>query len=177
MERSVQFILRREEDLEMWWPYSKCWFDLLHKAPNSDSPFPLSRYLACLESSWETISRRSETTLTELRSQFWIICGRSLVKQLIGKCVICRRFEGKPYNAPIPPPLPPFRVQEAPPFSSSGVDFAGPLYIKHENELSTDFAKRRCDVFRCMNVMKVVVEGTIDFSCVWTCNEMSSLWN
>ena len=79
-----------------------------------------------------------KSTLTELRSQFWIICGRSLVKQLIGKCVICRRFEGKPYNAPIPPPLPPFRVQEAPPFSSSGVDFAGPLYIKHENELSTD---------------------------------------
>ena len=108
-----------------------------------------------------------KTTLTELRSQFWIICGRSLVKQLIGKCVIRRRFEGKPYNAPIPPPLPPFRVQEAPPFSSTGVDFAGPLYIKqHENELSTDFAKRRCDVFRCMNVMKVVVEGTIDFSCV-----------
>ena len=47
-----------------------------------------------------------KVTLTELRSQFWIICGRSLVKRLIRKCVICRRYEGKPYSAPNPPPLP-----------------------------------------------------------------------
>ena len=38
--------------------------------------------------------------------------------------------EGKPYNTPRPPPLPSFRVEEAPPFSFTGVDFAGPLYIK-----------------------------------------------
>ena len=59
-----------------------------------------------------------KATLTELRSQFWIICGRSLVKHLIRKCVICRRYEGKPYGAPNPLPLPPFRVQKAPPTST-----------------------------------------------------------
>ena len=34
-------------------------------------------------------------------------------------------------------PLPPFRVQKAPPFSCSGVDFAGPLYIKQDNGTPT----------------------------------------
>lgn len=48
--------------------------------------------------------RGMKATLTKLRSQFWIICGRSLVKRLIRKCVICRRFEGKPYSGPNPPP-------------------------------------------------------------------------
>ena len=40
------------------------------------------------------------------------------------------RFEGQPYHAPNPPPLPLFRVDEAPPFTYTGVDFAGLLYIK-----------------------------------------------
>ena len=32
---------------------------------------------------------------------------------------------------PPPPPLPAFRVQEAPPFTNTGVDFASPLYIRN----------------------------------------------
>ena len=37
---------------------------------------------------------------------------------------------GKCYNAPPAPPLPRYRVTEAPPFSRIGVDFAGPLFCK-----------------------------------------------
>ena len=69
-------------------------------------------------------------TLMELWSQFWIVKGRSFVKHVLHQCQVCRRHEGKPYNTPQPPPLPSFRVEEAPPFSFTGVDFAGPLYIK-----------------------------------------------
>ena len=69
-------------------------------------------------------------TLAELRTSYWVIQARALVKQFIGHCYICRRFEARPYRAPPPPPLPPFRVREAPPFSCVGIDFAGPLYIK-----------------------------------------------
>jgi hypothetical protein len=69
-------------------------------------------------------------TLTELRSKFWMIKGRSFVRKILHQCCICRRHEGKPYRAPLPPPLPSFRVEEAPPFSYTGIDFAGPLYVK-----------------------------------------------
>ena len=72
----------------------------------------------------------TKETLAEFRSQFWVIKGRSVVKRILRSCVICRRHEGKPSRVPPPPPLPAFRVREAPPFTNTGVDFAGPLYVK-----------------------------------------------
>ena len=59
--------------------------------------------------------------------------GRLLVKQVLSKCTICKRSEGRPYTEPKTAALPSFRVQPAEPFSNTGVDFAGPLYVK-ENE-------------------------------------------
>ena len=77
-----------------------------------------------------------KATLTELRSRFWVVKGRSTVQQVLRRCSTCRRYEGQPYQAPPPPPLPPLRVEEAPPFAHTGVDFAGPLYVKsnHSSE-------------------------------------------
>ena len=69
-------------------------------------------------------------TLTELKSKYWIVKGRSFVKKLLQRCVVCRRIHGKPFLFPRSPSLPGFRVQESPPFSYTGVDFAGPLYVK-----------------------------------------------
>ena len=47
--------------------------------------------------------------------------------------LFCQSYEGKPCCC-IPPPLPQlpvFRVQEAPQFTNTGVDFTGPLYVKN----------------------------------------------
>ena len=49
-------------------------------------------------------------TLAEVRMKFWII-GGSLVKQIIHKCVVCRRFEGLPYHAPPRPTTSEFQSQ------------------------------------------------------------------
>ena len=76
-------------------------------------------------------------TLTELRSMFWIIRGRSVVKLIIRQCTVCLRYEGKPYNIVTPPPLPEFRVREQPPFTYTGVDFAGPLHVKEGSDNRT----------------------------------------
>ena len=69
-------------------------------------------------------------TLTELRTRFWTVKGRSVMKKILHQCVICNRHNGRPYDAPETPPLPHCRVGECPPFSSVGVDYAGPLYVK-----------------------------------------------
>ena len=74
-----------------------------------------------------------KATLTELRARFWIIQGRQFVRKLLYQCVVCRKLEGRPYQAPPPPPLPEFRVKEEPPFTYVGLDFAGPLYVKNPN--------------------------------------------
>ena len=66
-------------------------------------------------------------TLSETRSKYWIPSGRNLARKIIHKCVICRKFEGLPFQTPQSPPLPECRLKESPAFSYTGVDFAGPL--------------------------------------------------
>ena len=72
-------------------------------------------------------------TLAEVRAKYWVPKGRQMVKKVLGRCVTCKRLEGKPYGSPPVAPLPDFRVKEAAPFSKVGVDFAGPLFIKGTN--------------------------------------------
>ena len=69
-------------------------------------------------------------TLAQLRSSFWIIRGRQLVRSLLSKCVICRHLQGRSFDSPDSPPLPDFRVNSDFAFTNVGVDYAGPLYVK-----------------------------------------------
>ena len=68
-------------------------------------------------------------TLTELRPRYWLIWGRNFVRKSLAHCVICKRFEGHAFSPPPPPPLLSFCVSEAPAFTYTGVDLAGPLYV------------------------------------------------
>ena len=78
-------------------------------------------------------------TLAELRTRFWVTKGRQYVNRLLSECIICKKLEGKPFNPPNVAPLPDFRVNEAPPFSKIGIDFAGPLYCKGARGSTTKF--------------------------------------
>ena len=69
-------------------------------------------------------------TLSELRSRYWIVRGRSFIRRVLHECFVCKKMQGQHYVIPPSPPLPEFRVQQAQPFSSCGVDYAGPLYLK-----------------------------------------------
>ena len=56
------------------------------------------------------------------------------MKRVISKCTVCKKLEGKVFSAPPGTYLPSFRVKEATPFSTVGVDFAGPLFIRKEGK-------------------------------------------
>lgn len=91
-------------------------------------------------------------TLAEVRSKFWIIKGRSLVRKIVRKCTICRRYEGAHYQVPPPPD---FRITESPPFSSTGVDFAGPFYVRYpssENSNKVWLCLFTCCVVRAVHL-------------------------
>jgi hypothetical protein len=98
----------------------------------------------CHERMWHS---GISNTLAELRSKYWVPQGRQVVKRIVHNCTICRRFQGKQYDAPPPPPLPPMRVDEKPPFSYVGVDFAGPLYVRES--ISADLKKVWICMYTC----------------------------
>ena len=45
-----------------------------------------------------------------------------------------RKFEGKPYKVPRAPPLPNYRVKEAPAFLYIELDYIGPLFVTSTSE-------------------------------------------
>ncbi len=69
-------------------------------------------------------------TLAEVRSTYWIVKGRQIVKRLLKKCNLCKRLEGMAYPQPTTCDLPDFRVGGSRAFETVGVDFAGPVYVK-----------------------------------------------
>ena len=70
------------------------------------------------------------STLTALRGKFWVPRARQVIKKLLRKYVTCLKQSGKPYATPDPAPLPKWRVQDTTPFSVTGVDFTGALFVK-----------------------------------------------
>ena len=70
-------------------------------------------------------------TLNCIRGTYWILRGRETVKKIVRKCVSCRKFEGKPFATPKDPPLAVSRVSDEPPFTNTGMDFAGPTYVSN----------------------------------------------
>ena len=74
---------------------------------------------------------RITDTLSTIQEKFWILRGRQTLKRVIKCCIVCNKLEGMPYSSVMPPDLPSFRVSEDPPFTYTGIDFAGPMYL-HE---------------------------------------------
>ena len=74
-------------------------------------------------------------TLGTVRQTYWIPHGRSVVKRVLRKCKVCQRHEGGPYKMPLMPPLPTSRVSESVPFTYTGIDYFGPMFIKNKTEI------------------------------------------
>lgn len=102
-------------------------------------------------------------TLTEVRSRYWIIRGRQFIQKMIFKCVVCRKYEAIPYRPlPPPPPLPSFRVTAEPPFTYTGVDLAGPLYLKKTDLMQNK--KGWICLYICCIVRAVHLEVVLDMT-------------
>ncbi|XP_041354483.1 uncharacterized protein LOC121372258 [Gigantopelta aegis] len=92
--------------------------------------------------------------LADVRQRFWIIGGGTLAKQLVSKCVVCRRYrvkvkEQKMANLPTDRLTP-----DEPPFTRVGVDYFGPFMIKRGRSV----VKRYGVVFTCLSIRAVHLE-------------------
>ncbi|XP_028969050.1 uncharacterized protein LOC114828588, partial [Galendromus occidentalis] len=74
-----------------------------------------------------------------LREDFLLIHARKITRQVINSCATCKIFHSEAANLPTPP-LPPFRLEEAPPFFHTGCDFMGPIrYRKDSGEVGKSY--------------------------------------
>lgn len=71
--------------------------------------------------------------MTALRQVYWIPMIRQRVKKQLRQCVTCNKLSGKTYRSPDPPTLPKIRVEGSKPFTVTGVDFTGALYVKDKD--------------------------------------------
>ncbi len=85
-----------------------------------------------------------------LREKFWIIKMKKTIDSVIKKCTVCIRHGKSPGSVPASP-LPENRVKDAKVFEISGVDLAGPLYLR-------DNSKQWVVLFTCAVVRAVHLE-------------------
>ena len=63
------------------------------------------------------IKHNGEThTLSEVRKEYWILRGKSYIKQILYHFIICRHLNSRPYNYPKSPNLPLSHVDDSYPF-------------------------------------------------------------
>ncbi len=97
-----------------------------------------------------------EQVLTQLRSRFWVVKGRRVVRNVVESCVECRRrFSNKTAQqkmAPLPQP----RFQSMRAFERVGVDYGGPYLTKQGRGKSR--SKRYLCLFTCLATRAVHLE-------------------
>jgi len=106
----------------------------------------------------------SRETLAELRSRFWIVKGRQVVRKVLSRCVICKRIEGQHYAIPPAAPLPQFRVEGSPAITNTGIDFAGPLFVKRGAKEKGDMEKVYIALYTCGSSRAVHLDVVPDLS-------------
>ncbi|GFY23103.1 integrase catalytic domain-containing protein [Trichonephila clavipes] len=94
--------------------------------------------------------------LNILRETYWILHGRT-VKRVLISCITCKRFSSRNLKM-IVPPLPEDRVKNAEVFQITGIDMAGPLFLK-ENKKSWVLIFT-CAVYRAVHFELVTATTT-----------------
>jgi len=97
--------------------------------------------------------------LAEPREEFWVLRARQTIKQVLHSCLPCRIAKGWP-GEEIEAPLPTDRVTPLRPFAVTGIDYAGPLFVKVGGSL------KKCYIalFTCATTRAVHLELCLDLS-------------
>ena len=89
----------------------------------------------------------------EMRQRYWVLRGRTTIRKLLHQCSYCKKRRVRP-EPPRMAGLPRDRLQVAPVFSKVGVDYFGPLTVKHLRKTE----KRYGCLFTCLITRGVHLE-------------------
>ena len=110
----------------------------------------------------ETAHLGVNADIAKIRSDYWIINIKRLVKSIRYKCVKCRQQSGKLLEQ-IMAPLPVERLKPAPVWHNTGLDLFGPFYIKGEVNKRT-LGKGYAVIFTCLLTRAVFIDIATDYS-------------
>lgn len=99
-------------------------------------------------------------TLSLIRQKFWIPQGRTQVQKVLRRCKNCIKYGGGPYSIPPSPNLPKERINFTAPFSYSGMDYFGPIFVNGPSGTE----KRWVCLFTCLVVRAIHMEMVKDLT-------------
>ncbi|XP_062713374.1 uncharacterized protein LOC134290289 [Aedes albopictus] len=125
------------------------------------NPHPYTRLLA-KQYHLQLIHGGGRLTLAAMREKFWPIRGRRLIQGVIHACFRCNRASPVPATQQLGQ-LPIHRIRPSRPFSITGVDFAGPVYLRAIHKRAQPTKAYIC-IFVCFSTKAVHIELVGDLS-------------
>ena len=114
--------------------------------------------LVIIQAHAKVLHQGLNATLNEVRSKFWITRGRQAVKSITQRCITCKKAQAKTLVGPPLPDLPSYRLANDFAFANTGLDFAGPLYVKNIFGIDDDMYKCYILLFTCATSRSVHLE-------------------
>ncbi|XP_055590791.1 uncharacterized protein LOC129742872 [Uranotaenia lowii] len=105
----------------------------------------------------EMLHAAQQLLLCGLRNQFWILHGRSTVRRVFRRCVTCMKAKPAGMQQKMGD-LPIARLEGVHAFYNTGVDFAGPIYLRQHNKRRTVSYKAYVAVFVCFATRAIHLE-------------------
>lgn len=103
-----------------------------------------------------------QALLAEVRRTYWPTRSRAIARSVVRQCVICKRASPT-FGQPVKGLLPMQRVQHSRPFTTTGVDFAGPLTIS-SGVRGRPGKKAWIAIFVCFSTRAVHIEAVEDLT-------------
>lgn len=119
--------------------------------------------LLIAEAHERTLHGGPQLMLNYLRSKYWILNAKTLVRQCVHKCVTCVRHS-KQTHQQMMGQLPKARVSAQKPFQCSGVDYAGPISIRSSKGRGHHSTKGYICLFVCMSTRAIHLEAVSDMT-------------
>jgi hypothetical protein len=104
-----------------------------------------------------------QATTADLRQKHWIMCCRSVVRQIIFKCMKCFKIKPLSYDQ-LMGDLPGGRIIPSRPFTCTAIDYMGPFLIKNGHLRTTKTLKSYIAIFVCFSTKAVHLELVCDYT-------------
>lgn len=105
----------------------------------------------------------TQLTLAMVRQRFWIPQGRRVTKQCIRRCVTCLRWRAASAEQ-LMGNLPQARVTLTRPFQVTGVDYAGPVFLRSSPGRGHKATKAFLIIFVCLSTKAVHLDVASDYT-------------